>query len=414
MFIATMISAMICSSCCKDDPIRPEPPTPPVVPPKPPKPPVQGGEKTIFMYLPWSANEYSSDGGLYDAVLKNIEDIKKSISGKRGMDGYRLIVYISTPPTPKDTPDEIIKVGGVLMEIKYEKEHCVNETIKVYAPQETPLYTRVAGLSEIIGRVIKTASADQYAMMIGCHGTGWLPKTGTTRAVRQKRAFGGTTPTYQTDINTLAEAIKRNRIKMQYILFDDCNMSNIETAYDLRDVTQYLIGCCSEIMAHGMPYTEMWPYLTAEDTDYEMICKSFLEFYKHYSQPYGNIGVVYCPKSVEMAAIMKEINKTQIRDSIDNKKLQALDGYEPAIFFDMASYVNHICKNEVLKQRFDKCLEELVPYKAHTPEYYTMINSPFVREVKTYCGITISDSNKSFTFDADKAKKRTAWWKATH
>ena len=31
-------------------------------------------------------------------------------------------------------------------------------------------------------------------------------------------------------------------MKMQYILFDACYMGNVETAYELKDVTNYLIS----------------------------------------------------------------------------------------------------------------------------------------------------------------------------
>lgn len=44
---------------------------------------------------------------------------------------------------------------------------------------------------------------------------------------------------------------------MEYILFDDCYMSSLEAAYDLRHVTRHLIACPTEIMAYGMPYSHI-------------------------------------------------------------------------------------------------------------------------------------------------------------
>lgn len=46
-------------------------------------------------------------------------------------------------------------------------------------------------------------------------------------------------------------------MKMEYILFDDCYMSSLEAAYDLRHVTRHLIACPTEIMAYGMPYSHI-------------------------------------------------------------------------------------------------------------------------------------------------------------
>lgn len=41
---------------------------------------------------------------------------------------------------------------------------------------------------------------------------------------------------------------------MEYILFDDCYMSSVEVAYELKEATRFLIASTSEMMAYGMPY----------------------------------------------------------------------------------------------------------------------------------------------------------------
>ncbi len=43
-------------------------------------------------------------------------------------------------------------------------------------------------------------------------------------------------------------------VKMEYILFDDCYMSSVEVAYELKEATRFLIASTSEMMAYGMPY----------------------------------------------------------------------------------------------------------------------------------------------------------------
>ena len=50
-------------------------------------------------------------------------------------------------------------------------------------------------------------------------------------------------------------------MSMNYILFDDCYMSTVEVAYDLREVTNYLIASTSEMMAYGMPYHKILKYI---------------------------------------------------------------------------------------------------------------------------------------------------------
>lgn len=91
------------------------------------------------------------------------------------------------------------------------------------------------------------------------------------------RLFGGRESKYQTDITTLAEGISSAGLKMEYILFDDCYMSTVEVAYDLKNVTSHLIASTSEIMAYGMPYDKIGQYLIG-NIDYEKICDGFYSF----------------------------------------------------------------------------------------------------------------------------------------
>ena len=137
------------------------------------------------------------------------------------------------------------------------------------------------GITAILNDVKAFAPASVYTMIIGCHGMGWLPvyemKVRSAphmkmhweyQGVPLTRYFGGLTAEYQTDIKSLASGIANAGMKMEYILFDDCYMSSIEVAYELKDVTKYLIGSTSEMMAYGMPYAAIGEYLLG-NPDYQ-------------------------------------------------------------------------------------------------------------------------------------------------
>lgn len=52
--------------------------------------------------------------------------------------------------------------------------------------------------------------------------------------------FRGLTREFQTDVGTLARGIVGAGVKMEYILFDDCYMSSVEVAYELKEATRFL------------------------------------------------------------------------------------------------------------------------------------------------------------------------------
>lgn len=111
-------------------------------------------------------------------------------------------------------------------------------------------------------------------------------------------------------------------MKMQFILFDDCYLSTIEVAYDLRTVTDHVIASTSEIMAFGMPYQNIFKYLMQQQPDYKSVCTEFHDFYSKYDMPYGAIGVTDCAYIDQMAALMKNINALHTIDDADIDKIQ--------------------------------------------------------------------------------------------
>lgn len=363
-------------------------------------------EKTVFMYLPWSTNLTSN-------FYTNISDME-SVIAQGILDNERVLVFISTSSTE-----------ATLLELEYDEGKCKRNTLKHYA---SPPFTTSRGITSILNDVRTFAPARLYSMIIGCHGMGWLPVSATTlsRSIapeKQKRHweyegalmtryFGGLTSEFQTDITTLAEGISNAGIKMEYILFDDCYMSSIEVAYELKEVTDYLIASPCEIMAYGMPYAKIGPYLLGE-ADYESICNTFYDFYSNYTRmPCGTIGVTACSELESLANIMKEINGKYTFDSSLLYSVQRLDGYSPTIFFDYGDYVSKLCTDTGLLTRFKEQLERTIPYKRHTPSYYTMSNGGMKIPIKAFSGTTISDPTHDF--EASESKFQTAWYKATH
>lgn len=358
-------------------------------------------DQTVLLYMPWSSN-------LTGYFHNNIADFEKAIE-ENILKNERLIVFFASTETE-----------ATLFELKYQDGACVRNTLKSFS---TSTFVTADGITSLINDVKSLAPANRYAMIVSCHGMGWLPVNSTkSRGIGDKdyweyeggpltRFFGGLSNEYQIDITTFAEGIVNSGTKMEYIMFDDCYMSSIEVAYDLKDVTDYLIASPTEVMAYGFPYADIGKYLFG-DVDYYGICKGFLTFYEKYDvMPCGTIGVTVCSEMENMASVMKEINKHCTFDESKVNTIQRLDGYKPIIFFDFEDYVTKLCNDDLLSEKFSAQLEKTIPsmYRMHTKSYYSMsIGEVYL---KTYSGVTISDPSLN-----PKAveKNKTAWYKATH
>lgn len=360
-------------------------------------------EKTLLMYMPWSSN-------LTSYFYQNIKDMESCIKEMGGLSNERVIVFISTSPTEAS-----------LFEIKYQNGVCQRIALKSYAH---PAFTTEDGIAQILHDVVSYAPANRYSMIIGCHGMGWLPVY-ASRAVRSAekfhwdytdrpltRFFGGTTQEYQTDISTLSAAIADVGLRMEYILFDDCYMSSIEVAYELKDVADYLIASTCEVMVYGMPYSTMGKHLLGSP-DYKAVCDDFHAFYSNYPVPYGTLSVTDLSHIDDMASLIQQINKTYTFNDCQRGKLQNLDGYTPTIFYDFGDYIHLLLEQNDAPAHtmteFDTQLNLLIPYKTNTDYFYTATRGPI--KINRYSGITTSDPSVSLqAID----KNRTKWYDATH
>lgn len=375
-FISLLI---LCFSACREeDPIMP--------------PEQQTAEKTIFVFMPYSNN-------LYSFLLGNIEDMKTAIIRNKGLDNTRLVVFIA-----KD------KKQSALINIKYDKGVCKQDTLEKFY---SPIYLTTNGRVELLNKVKQYAPANRYAMIVGCHGMGWIPSS-TVFNRNTLRYFGGLEKEYKIDIDDFATSIKAAGMKMQFIMFDDCFMSSMEVAYDLKEVTDYIIASTSEVMAYGMPYQSIYQHLMSAEPDYNAVCKDFYDFYSNSGTPYGTIGVTDCRYIDEMATMMKSINTTHTFNTNQLNNVQDLDGetFTPTIFFDFGDYVRNLCTNDnSTYEQFNAVLQRLVPYKANT-NYIFSGDMQIATKVNHFSGITISDP--STRSEIKESKKHTNWWIQTH
>jgi hypothetical protein len=359
----------------------------------------QTADRSVIMFFPWSTNLKSYFDG-------NIRDFASAIANT-GLDHERVFVCIETRP---DTAS--------ILELKYKDNDCYADTLIKF---QNTQFTTAAGIARMLNTIQSISRADKYSLIIGCHGMGWIPASALDTQSRSAeplhyevpgapltRFFGGLSAEYRIEISTLADGISSANMHMEYILFDDCYMSSVEVAYTLRNVTDYLIACPTEVMAYGFPYQSCGKYLLGTP-DYYNVAKSFYNFYSYYEQPYGTIAVTDCSQLDDLAAVVREINLYGSNSYIDLSTVQKMDGYTPTIFYDLGDMMRKKCNNTYLYNKFVDQLDRTVPHRQHTRLYYTAAQGPL--SISTFSGITTSDQSTNSRADS---YSQTEWYKATH
>lgn len=431
--------------------------------------PVTPVGQTVFMFFPWS-NSLLSD------FRRTVEDMQ-TVVAQRSMKDERVMVFMATSERE-----------AALFELKKQNGRCLTDTLRRYSDRP---FTSRQWLTSLFSEVMTLAPASRYGMVVGCHGLAWVPVQGQRNARKRlgsqerideednlykeekieeednlykeekidkeglykkeridkegddlmhfevqgpvtTRFIGGTYPETQIETTDLADAMADAGLHTEYILFDACYMSSVEVAYELKDVTHYLIASPTEVLSYGFPYITMGKHLLGTP-NYKGIADSFISFYSSYYLPYGTVAVTDCTQLDALAAIAQQINAAateqinvaaaeptnaasegKLNTARSGKNVpngvQIMDGYSPTLFYDLGHLMSLKDAGTVLTAAFAEQLDKTVPYKGHTGQYFTALKDAPV-DIKHYSGLNTSQG--SLNRMADRLSE-TAWYKATN
>lgn len=213
----------------------------------------KGEERTVLAY--WIGENDLSD------FAKS--DFNEMMEGVTGVDTKKnnLVVYC-------DTQGDLPR----LIHVSKRAGKVVADTIYTY-PTQNSLKKEV--MSEIISRVMIAFPAKSYGLVLASHADGWIE----ARKPASTRHFGDYNGT-QMDIPLLREALETLPVSLEFILFDACYMQAIEVAYELRNVTNYVISSPTEIPGPGAPYQKVVPFLFSSAAAVD-IAQAYYNYYGH-------------------------------------------------------------------------------------------------------------------------------------
>lgn len=231
---------------------------------------------TLLVYyrpnVDYDGKNSDTDGLTGPSILKYESDGKGNINNRKCLQGTDLI------------PSNVIK-----------EAFCSPYTDKNHNA------TDPATMSRVLGDMVKLSPSTNYGLIFGSHGTSWMQGNAISG-----RAFGDDAG-YNIDIPEMAEVLKGifSSRQLDFILFDACMMATAEVCYELKDVTDYLIGAVVETHVYGQPYDMIIPKMYKEDIPYKQICKDYID-YSAEKNVWGTCSVVDCSKIDDLAEWVEE------------------------------------------------------------------------------------------------------------
>lgn len=418
--LPSLITVLLLLSCQKEEqtpahPVRPRPAT---------------ADQTLMFYL----------GGqdLSSYFRQNIAEIRQAVNEYILYDS-RLLIFVQPS-----------SYRSYLLEFRFDYDTQYNrlDTLETYFDVVS---NRREGISRVLSDMAELAPASRYGLILGSHGGGWLPpqymhidrfgedateyslQGGTdTGSLLQKSPGADPTRWFGEDgremgsIADWADGIADSGVAFDYVIFDACFMSNIETLYDLRHTAPRIVASPCEIMARGIPYHLTLPYLLLDEGksyDLNRFARSFYEYYASTTQTRqsGCLVVTHTAELEDLAAAMQTLNLT-VTGTPDPLSLQTYENlhdkatkqYKP-LFFDLRQYAELVTADQKAQTAFLEQFDRTFPQEGrfHTPSFYSGYNfDDQMHPITYYSGVTCSDPTQIEAYA--KALKQTAWYRITH
>lgn len=318
-------------------------------------------DRTVLVYMAGD-NSLSADGYV---------NIKLMLRGMEKVSG-RLVIYF-------DSYDDV----PCLMTVERDGAGVPRlDTIAMYAEENS---ASVKVLSRVTEQVKKLYPADSYGLILWSHGMAWLPEGyhfprayrfyERPREMPRTKYFGedlhpanGPGKEYM-DIWELGQGLSGG---FQFILFDACFMASVESLYELRNKTEYVIAAPAEVIADGFPYDKILPYLWGGEADLKRVCREFYDYYNEHV--YGGdwrsamVSLVKMSELEALAVKARDILKGRT-DFADAWSYPLSWPSLPDVFFDLGDYMRQMATAEEYAA-FKTILDRTVVYKAATDKFF--------------------------------------------
>uniref|UniRef100_UPI0040577BEF clostripain-related cysteine peptidase n=1 Tax=Alistipes sp. TaxID=1872444 RepID=UPI0040577BEF len=287
--------------------------------------------------------------------------------------------------------------------------------IKEYSVKQStvdPLFVK-----EVFDLIKVEAPASSYGLILSSHGGGWVPSKlydlylendiGESHPLRRPLYYGQDGYDCM-EIPDLAASLQG--WEFDYIIFDACFMASVEALYDMRHCADYIIASSAEVLGEGFPYQEIIPLLfSTNDHSLKEACEAFMELYRESS---GTISLIDCDDYQEMAEVMRRIHQEVGAKLVDASQIQAYEGFDLHLFFDLEQYVEQLISDPALLSEFRGALADLVEFTDHSQQFYTSTGDEERIPLPRSCGLTCHVPQKEAA-NTHAAFLETQWAKDT-
>ena len=364
-------------------------------------------DRTVLVYI---AGECS----LWDFINDELKEIQ---TGSKSIGNNNLLVYVDRGYSTELPWLARIKNGQITdsvsisdMKISEKDEYACNpmvmEAILRYAFNKYP------------------SKNSDFGLVLWGHATGWLIENDsiTYTTMARKKAYGvdngqntGSDTGKWMNIPTMAKMLSKLP-HLTFIFADCCNFMCLESAYELRNVTDFIIGSPAEIPGEGAPYNTVVPAMFERTTFWRSIVDRYYEQRAHgYDVPLSVIKTSEMENLAGATRIVLPCIKANIDDNYPNMN-GIIHYWYSHKFYDANHFVlNFAPTNDY--NTWKQALDNAVIYKKMASRWLTQRSwagyyMDFEMTEENYGGVSmfIPQSPFNYTYGKDNTEIQQLGW----
>lgn len=342
-------------------------------------------------------------------------DVRQMIQGSAELsEGNNLLMFVD-------------RAGKLPYFMKVEK----GDTVRVMTMEKESKSSNTETLKNALTWMTDNYEAKNYGLILWGHADGWIIHE------KSKARSGGPRHAYALDntggeewmnIPAMAQALSAVP-HLRFIFADCCCFQSVESAYELRNATDYIIASAAEIPGEGAPYQTVIPALFSQRDDFYQQAAAAYNEQGYYSYGFREPMAVVKTSEMENLAQATKSALQQSLEPIHNGEgypnVGGLIYYFDNTLFDMNDFILSIAEENVY-QEWKRTFDAAVPYKVmaevwmsdgHVP--YMDMQCSFFRDFEVteerYGGVSMfvpQNSNKWLIKQQNTTIDQMQWYKA--
>lgn len=318
--LVLMAAALLLTACHKDKKEEPK----------------QPDTESVLVYI-------AGDNNLYDFVM---DDVEQMIEGSLQLaKDCNLLLFVD-------------QKGKLPYFMKVEN----GDTIRIKTLNEEVKTSNAETLRMAMQWMIDNYEARSYGLVLWGHADGWI--IWKKELSRPRQAYGQDTTGGEAWMNITDMAKTLSTLpRLRFIFADCCCFQSVESAYELRNCTDYVIASAAEIPGEGAPYNTVIPALFSQRDDfYQQATDAYFE-----QVSFGHREPMAVVKTSEMENLAQATRTAlqQCHVNLETDGYPDVDGliyYYDQTLFDMQDFLLRYASEDVY-QEWKRTFDKAVPYK---------------------------------------------------